>query len=235
MTLDETMKALESMGTEQTRKTLMAHGSPSIFFGVKIGDMKTLVKAIKKDHDLSMALFRTGNADAQYLAGLIADEKAISLQELNEWVNTATWHMIGEYTVPWIAAESKFGFELGNQWILSSNPAIACSGWVCLTCVAALHEDNKLNTEFYESCLNTIAKTIHQQPNRVKYCMNNFIIGVGGSITSLTAKAREVAKKIGKVQVDMGDTSCRIPDATSYIQKIEDAGKIGAKKKKVRC
>lgn len=235
MTLDETMLALEKMGTEQTRKTFRAHGSPKDFFGVKIGDMKTLVKIIKKDHNLSMALFRTGNGDAQYLAGLIADEKAISKAELQEWVETAAWHMVGEYTVPWIAAESKFGFELGKQWILSSEASIASSGWVCLTCVAALQPDTQLDLAFYESCLKKITETIHEQPNRVKYCMNNFIIGIGGSIVSLTGKARDAAKLIGKVNVDVGDTSCKIPDAISYINKIESMGKLGNKKKTVRC
>ena len=46
-----------------------------------------------------------------YLAGLIADEKLISKEDLNYWVENASWHMIAEYTVPWIAAESKFGIR----------------------------------------------------------------------------------------------------------------------------
>ena len=39
MTASEVMKQLESMGTEQTRKTYRNHGCPDPFFGVKVGDL----------------------------------------------------------------------------------------------------------------------------------------------------------------------------------------------------
>lgn len=235
MTLEETMEALKAMGSEQIRNVMKAHQAPDHHMGVKIGDMKTLVKKIKKDHELSMALFRTGISDAQYMAALIADEKKISREELREWAETATWHMISEYSVPWIAAESPYGLELGREWIDSNNPQIECSGWVCLTCVAALLPDRELPLGFYEECLVRIKNTIHSQNDRVRYCMNNFVIGVGGSIAALNEKAKAIAESIGKVHVNMGGTACKVPDAITYISKIEKAGKLGAKRKMVRC
>ena len=40
---------------------------------------------------------------------------------------------------------------------------------------------------------------------------------------------------IGTVEVDMGDTSCRVPDALAYIAKVEAAGRLGAKRKTAAC
>ena len=74
--------------------------------------MKKLVKKIKKDHELSLELFATGNSDAMYLAGLIADEDKISKSDLNRWAREAPWYHISEYAVAWVAAESRFGWEL---------------------------------------------------------------------------------------------------------------------------
>ena len=48
MTYEEIMQALAGMGSEQTKNTYIRHGAKEPFFGVKIGDMKKLVKHVKK-------------------------------------------------------------------------------------------------------------------------------------------------------------------------------------------
>jgi hypothetical protein len=35
--------------------------------------------------------------------------------------------------------------------------------------------------------------------------------------------------------VDVGDTACTVPLATAYIEKIEAAGRVGQKRKTIRC
>jgi hypothetical protein len=65
--------------------------------------------------------------------------------------------------------------------------------------------------------------------------MNGFVIAVGGAVPPLTTRAKAVAKAVGPVEVDMGDTSCRVPDALAYIAKIEAAGRLGAKRKTAAC
>lgn len=100
MTLNDVMKELEAMGNEQTKKVLMKHGAKEPIFGVKVGDLKKIVKKVKKDHDLSLAIYNTGNSDAMYLAGLIADENQITKEQLQSWAEKANWYMISEYTVP---------------------------------------------------------------------------------------------------------------------------------------
>ncbi len=52
-----------------------------------------------------------------YLARLIADENLVTQEELQDWVKKAYWYMLSEYNVPWLAAESRFGWELGREWI----------------------------------------------------------------------------------------------------------------------
>ena len=44
-----------------------------------------------------------------------------------------------------------------------------------------------------------------------------------------------MAKAIGTVEVDMGDTVCKVPDALEYIAKIEAAGRLGKKRKTAVC
>lgn len=235
MTVQEVMKELEAMASPSTKKTLVNHGAREPFFGVKIGDMKVLQKRMKKDYELSLGLYDTGNSDAMYFAGLIADEKKMTKADLNKWAKAAYWHMLSEYTVAWIAAESRYGYELALEWIESDKEQIAVAGWSTLANLAMIKPDTELDLKAYEKLINRVAKDIHKAPNRVRYAMNSFLICVGSGITPLSDKAIAAANKIGEVHVDVGGTACKTPDAASYIQKVADMGRLGKKKKMARC
>jgi 3-methyladenine DNA glycosylase AlkD len=235
MTCDEVMAELKKLGSEQTKKTLLRHGVKEPFYGVKIGDMKPIVKRAKNDNTLALALYDTGNYDAMYLAGLVADPKAMTKANIQKWAKTATSEALCNYTVAWIAAESPFGWELAAEWIESPKEPIATAGWSTYSGLVALVPDDELDLKLLQKLLDRVKAKIQAAPNRVKYCMNTFIISVGGYVAPLTAKAKAAAKAIGTVEVDVGDTDCKVPDAVSYIEKMEARGTPGTKRKTVRC
>ena len=86
MTAKDVLAQLKVLGTEQTKKTHMRHGAKEPFFGVKVADLKVLQKKIKTDHALALDLYATGNSDAMYLAGMIADPAAFTKADLQKWV-----------------------------------------------------------------------------------------------------------------------------------------------------
>lgn len=235
MTTKEVLAELKSYGDERTKNTLIKHGAKEPFFGVKVQDLKKIQKKVKKDHQLSLDLYKTGNTDAMYLAGLIADENLISKKDLNSWVKGAYWHYLSEYTVPWIAAESNHGWELGNEWIESKKEGIASAGWSTLLNLSLIKPDEELDLDKLSTLLDRVEQNIHNAQNRVRYTMNGFVIGLGSSVIPLSEKAIKVASKIGKVSVNMGGTACKVPMATDYIQKCINMGRLGKKKKKARC
>jgi hypothetical protein len=205
------------------------------YYGVKVQDLKKIQKRVKKDYQLALDLYATGNSDAMYLAGLIADESKMTKKDLQTWVKGAYWYMISDYTVPWVTAEGKFGWELGLEWIESKKELIASAGWATLSYYAAVHQDSDLEITAYEKLLSRVEKEIHKAPNRVRYSMNGFVIGVASSIKGLNKAAIQIGKKIGKVQVDMGGTACKVPLATEAIAKVAARGSIGKKRKTARC
>ncbi len=229
------LKELEAYGDERTKNTLINHGAKEPLFGVKVGDLKKILKKTKKNHELSLELFATGNSDAMYLAGLMADEKKITKEQLQNWVEQAYWYYLSEYAVPWVAAETPFGFELGLEWIKSEKEQIASAGWSALLNYASIHDDRELDITTYSKLLDEIGGSIHKAQNRVKYTMNGFVIAVGCYIPELTEKAQEIAQIIGKVSVFMGNTSCKVPLATDYINKVIKSGRLGKKRKNARC
>ncbi len=235
MTVSEVLKELESYGDPNTKNTLLKHGAKEPFFGVKVQDLKKILKKTKKNHELSLELFKTGNSDAMYFAGLIADETQITEEQLDEWVHQAYWYYLFEFAVPWVASETSFGFELGLKWIESKEERVAAAGWSTLNRYALVNEDENLDIEKYSVLLDRAGKEVHSAQNRVRYTMNGFIIGTGISIAALTEKAKAIGTEVGKVEVEMGGTACKVPLAADYIKKNIDMGRIGKKRKGARC
>ncbi|MFT5858090.1 MAG: 3-methyladenine DNA glycosylase AlkD [Flavobacteriaceae bacterium] len=235
MTTVEILSQLEEYGSEQTKSTYIKHGAIEPLFGVKVQDLKKILKKTKKNHELSLELYATGNYDAMYLAGLMADETQITKEQLEAWVDKAYWSYLSEYAVPWVAAETDFGFELGLSWIESDRESIASAGWGTLAYFAAVHEDKDLDIAKYVELLERVEKEVHTAKNRVCYTMNGFVIAIGSYVSELTEKSKEIANSIGKVTVDVGGTSCKVPLAIDYIEKIETKGRVGIKRKTARC
>jgi 3-methyladenine DNA glycosylase AlkD len=226
---------LKTLGSESTKKTLLRHGAREPFYGVKVEDLKKIQKRVRRDHALALALYDTGIADAQYLAGLIADPPQMTKAQLQKWAKTAAWGMVGEYTIPWVASESRFGAVLARAWIDSKAEAIAASGWNTWSSLVSITPDEDLDLGELVGLLDRVQKEIRTAPNRVRYVMNGFVIAVGCFVPELTARAKAVAKAIGVVAVDMGDTACKVPAALEYIAKVEKMGRVGRKRKTARC
>jgi 3-methyladenine DNA glycosylase AlkD len=235
MTVEAILTELKAKGNQGVKKILLKHGIKEPLFGVKVEDLKVIQKKIKKDYQLAKDLYATGNADAMYLAGLIADETKMTKKDLEGWVKKAESSYISDYIVPWVAAESKFGYELAMEWIDSKTNFIIAAGWATLSSLMAIKPDTELDIQALKALLARVEKTIHKADNDVRKPMNAFVIAAGTHVTALTNEAIAIAKKMGKVIVNMGDTACKIPDAVVYINKAKDKGTLGKKKKMARC
>ncbi len=226
---------LKSLGSDSIKNVLMKHGARVPFFGVKVADLKRIQKRIKKDYQLALDLYATGNSDAMYLAGLIADDEKMTKKDLQRWADGAYWSMLTGYTVPWVAAGSLHGWELALKWIDSTKENVASVGWCTLGCIVSMEDDADLDVAALKKLLDRVEKEIHRHSTRLAYAMNTFLISVGAYVNPLSAEAVAAAKRIGKVECDMGDTSCRVPYAPDYIKKCIARGSLKKKKKTCKC
>src|SRR4051812_32721619 len=235
MTANEVLDEIQPLGTEGYRKILRNHGVPDPCFGVKIEDLKKIQSRVKKDYQLALDLYDTGIYDAMYLAGLIADDQKMTKKDLQRWVENATSEALCSYTVPWVATEGRFGWELGLKWIESKKPSVAAAGWSTLVGLVAMKDDSELDLAALKKLLQRVEASVHEAPNLVRYAMVMFVIALGTYVKPLADLALKAAEKIGRVEVDVGKTACKIPFAPDYIRKIRQRGAVGKKRKTVKC
>jgi 3-methyladenine DNA glycosylase AlkD len=235
MTAEDIVRELEPLGSENIKKILLRHGIQEPLLGVKVEELKKIQKRIKKDYQLALDLYDTGIYEAMYLAGLIADDVKMTKKDLQRWVDQATCNALCGSTVSWVAAESLHGWNLALEWIDSKKESVAVTGWATLSSLVAIKDDAELDLGELKRLLLRVQKTLPKAPNRVRYAMNGFVIAVGSYVRSLTDFALQTAEKIGEVSVDVGDTSCKVPFAPDYIQKVRQRGTVGKKRKTAKC
>ena len=207
--------------------------APEHTFGTSVADIKSVAKSMKGQQQLAYA---SGKMEAMYVASLVANGAQLTEKQLDQWAEGASsLRMIAEYNVPWVTVENPKARELALKWMKSNKELVACAGWSTYSGLVSVTPDDQLDLGEIERLLATVVKEISSAANRVRYTMNNFVICVGCYVKPLSKQAKAVAKHIGDISVDVGDTDCKIPLATAFIEKVESKGRLGQKKKTIRC
>jgi len=235
MDVQTVLQELESLGTERTKKVYLQQGALEPLYGVATGAMKPIVRKIKINQALAEELYATGNYDAMYLAGMIADPKAMTEADFDLWMESAYFYMISDYIVAVTLSETDIAQAVSDRWIASGRELYVSAGYSCYCWLLGNRKDEEFDQEKLNAMLEIVEKTIHGSPNRAKYAMNNFVATIGVSYLPLHEKALSIAKVIGEVEVLRGKRKGSVSVAAEAIQKAAAKGQLGFKRKHVRC
>ena len=218
MKYSDTLKALAAYGTGQNRKIYVRHGAnPANVYGVSFANLGKLVKQIKQDHSLAYRLWQSGNYDARNLATKLANPASFSLAEAEDWVKDIDNHLHAGL-LGGVLAQNPNALKLAAKWTSSKVEYICETGYSLLGSLVKLNSAS-LPVEAALEYLAKIERDIHKSPNWVRYGMNWALISLGTYKDELMEAAIEAAERIGQVEVDHGETSCKTPLAAPYIRK----------------
>lgn len=207
---------LELLGTEQNRKVYRRHGVNGYQFGVSFANLKRLSKRIGANTPLAEMLWCSGVHDARVLATMVADDQSIKECLLDRWLADLDNYVLTDAFSD-LVGRTRFALKKADAWSASTLEWVGAAGWN-LVAQLALH-DPTLKEAYFVDKLERIENDIHERPNRTRYSMNNALIAIGVRNPALQKAALTVSDRIGKVQVDHGETSCKTPDAHAYILK----------------
>lgn len=235
MDFETVMQELEALSKERTKKIYVSNGAHEPLFGAATGAMKPIAKQIKKNQPLAEELYATGNYDAMYFAGVIADPKVMNESDFDRWIDGAYFYMLSDYVVAVTLSEADIAQEVADKWIASGDELRMSAGWSCYCWLLGNRKDKEFSESKIASMLDLVKNTIHSAPERTKSAMNNFLYTVGVSYVPLHEKAIETAKEVGIVEVKRPKKENSFLNAYESIQKEIDRGRIGFKRKYVRC
>ncbi|AIQ11950.1 DNA alkylation repair protein [Paenibacillus durus] len=235
MNVEMVMRELEALGKERTKKIYSSNGAHEPLFGVATGAMKPIFKKTKINQPLAEQLYATGNYDAMYFAGIIADPNAMTEADFDRWMDAAYFYMLSDYVVAVTLAEADIAQEVADKWIASGEELRMSAGWSCYCWLLGSRPDDEFSESKLAGMLEMVKNTIHDSPERTKYAMNNFLYTVAVSYVPLHDKACETARTVGAVEVNKDKAKSKLLHAYENIQKAVDKGQVGFKRKHVRC
>ncbi len=235
MDFESVMQELEALGKERMKKIYLSNGAHEPLFGVTTGSMKPMSKKIKLNQALAEELYATGNYDAMYFAGIIAEPKKMTESDFDRWMETAYFYMLSDFVVSVTLSESDIAQEVADKWIASGEELRMSAGWSCYCWLLGNRPDTEFSEHKISTMMETVKNTIHHSPDRTKASMNNFLYTVGVSFAPLHEHALATAKEIGIVEIQRQNKKNSFLNAYESIQKQVEKGRIGFKRKYVRC
>ena len=216
MTLEEALGQLEALGTEQMRKFNAKHGVGENQFGVKMGDIRSVAKKIKTDHELALQLWKTGNIDARFLAILILNPKKLSKEELEEMVKSERFTHVADWLYSNVIKNYPEHESLREGWMNSEDRMCARAGW-SLTSGCVSRNRDVLDVP---ALLDRIESEMPNAAPEVQWTMNSCLAQIGIQIPEYRARALTIGERLGIYRDFPVSKGCTSPFAPIWINEM---------------
>jgi len=216
MTLKQALKRLEEFGNEKMRAQNIKHGASDKQFGVRRGDVRKVAKEIKTDHDLGLALWATGNIDAQFLAILILKPKQLSESEMDEMVRSVTFEEVADWLNNYVVKKHPDKDSLRQAWMETDHPMAARAGW-SLTAERIVKSPDGLDLS---ALLDRIESEMAEAVPEAQWTMNFCLAETGIHHPKLRKRALAIGEKLGVYRDFPTSKGCTSPFAPIWINEM---------------
>lgn len=193
MTVEEVLAQLEPLGDAARRAHNTRAGAPNNQLGVKLGDLRTVAKKLKTNHELALKLWDTGNVDAQLLATLIMKPKSLSADELDKLTRSVTCSQVADWLNSYVVAEHPEKDSLREKWMKAKDRWAARAGWH----FTSSHVNKGGDGLDLPALLDRIEKEMPKAVPEVQWTMNNTLAAIGIHHPELRERAVGIGEKIG--------------------------------------
>jgi|EP00611_Tribonema_gayanum_P001698 3-methyladenine DNA glycosylase AlkD len=216
MTAKEVLAELKTLGNEKTYAVNSKAGAGTNQFGVKMGDIRNLAKKIKTNHALGQELWKTGNADAQFLALLIIKPQELSIKELDEMVETISFSHVADWFNSYIVKEHAAKEQLRIKWLKSKNKWALRSGWSLMAGKIA-RDSVELDIA---ALLQQLKKEMPKAVPEVQWTMNFALAYIGIHHPSFRKQALALGEEMGIYRDYPVSKGCTSPFAPIWINEM---------------
>jgi 3-methyladenine DNA glycosylase AlkD len=175
-----------------------------------------LAKKVKSDHKLAVALWKTGNADAQLLACLLIKPKDLSAKEVDQMVRSTAFAHVADWFNSYIVAQHAEKESLRKQWMSADDRWAARAGWH-LTASRVAKSPDGLDLP---ALLDRIDAEMADADPAVQWTMNNTLAAIGIHNAKLRKRAINIGEKLGIYRDYPVSKGCTSPFAPIWINAM---------------
>jgi 3-methyladenine DNA glycosylase AlkD len=216
MTLKESLKQLEALGSEKMRAQNRKRGADDHQFGVRLGDIRKLAEKIKTNHEMAIALWQNGNLDARLLAILLIEPKNLSSAEMDRMVRSATVAQLADWLNAYVVKNHADKESLRQKWMAADDPWAARAGW-SLTSGRIARSPDGLDLP---ALLDRIESEMGGAAPEVQWTMNFCLAGIGIHFPKHRKRALAIGEALGLYRDYPVSKGCTSPFAPIWINEM---------------
>lgn len=221
VTVAEVLRQLESLGSaavraQNAKNSPFGEGAGDNQFGVALGDIRTVAKKIRTNHALALALWDTGNVDAQFLATLLMEPKKLSGTEMDRLVRSVAYVRVADWLLSYVLANFPDKETLRERWMDDDNHWAARAGWQ-LTASRVAKSPDGLDLP---ALLDRIEAEMAGARPEVQWTMNNTLANIGIHNPKLRPRAIAIGEKLGVYRNYPVSKGCTSPFAPIWINAM---------------
>ncbi len=238
MTVKEVLAQLESRGNDARRKHNTKAGAPDNQFGVKLGDVRAIAKAIKPPpplQELGASLWKTGNVEAQLVATLIVKPAKLSLEELDAMTRSTTCAQVADWLNAYVVAQHPDKDALRVKWMKDKDRWAARAGWNLTASrvnkgapakagKAANGAEAGRDDIDPVALLDRIEKEMPKARPEVQWTMNNTLAAIGIKHPAHRKRAIAIGEKIGLYSDWPVSKGCTPPYVPVWVEFMVNRG-----------
>ena len=216
MNIKYLLRELKELGSEKVKRHYTKQGAHENQFGVKLGDVRRIAKKVKKSNSLALKLWETGNIDARMLAILLMEPKKFSKEDLLGLVGSIKFTRVSDWIDSYVLKNHPNRDEIREDWMNSSNPMVARSGW-SLTYQKIEKSPENLDLE---KILDRISNNLEGSPPEVQWTMNFALVYIGIHSEELRGRAIQIGERVGLYRDYPASKGCTSPYAPVWIEEM---------------
>lgn len=193
--LDEVMGRLNQKARPDQLKGMARYGmSVEQRLGVSVPELRALAKETAINHELALALWKTGVAEARILAAMVDDPAILTEKQMEEWVKDIdSWDVCDQLCMN-LFEKSPLAWKKIHDWSGREEEFVKRTAFSLLACLA--WHDKKAGDDKFLSYFPVMKQGATDERNFVKKAVNWALRTIGKRNRNLNRAALELAREI---------------------------------------
>ena len=220
--LTAVMEELAGMASEQNRVGMARYGiKTDAAYGVPIPELRRIAKGYRRDHELALALWETGNHEARILASMVDDPAQVTEKQMESWAGGFdSWDVCDQVTSN-LFDKTPFAYDKVSEWSGREDEWVKRAAFA--TAAALAVQDKKAADERFAPILALIRREAGDDRNFVKKAVNWALRNIGKRNAALHTAAIDAAAAILAAAEALAAADRRDPAARSARWVARDA------------
>jgi 3-methyladenine DNA glycosylase AlkD len=186
---------LERRGTRRTREGMARYGIVAKkAYGVPVGTIRQIAKDLGHDHDLAVALWKTGWYEARLLASFVAEPERVTPALMDRWCRDFDNWAVCDTVCFHLFDRTPHAFGKVAQWAKRREEFVRRGAFALLASLAG--HDKKSGDEPFRRCLPLIEAAADDDRNFVKKAVSWALRGVGRRSAELHRASVAMAQRL---------------------------------------